>query len=1263
MPEDLNIFGTEYLNTTGLVAKNLQSNDVIFTTGGGGSDVNKANASALAPVFSASLNYIAGSYVTHDGDLYKFITDHIAGAWNNNDVELMDLEDVLEEFIKYPVDTNGEIIYPLTEKMLTIKPNSTSNYEDIPEGNVVKNLLFNSFTDDESRTTVNITINTSGSPATGEVKGLRSTSTILHGPTIQGEDNGIINIIDEEYLKYGAFGISMILPVIAGHTYKIVPKTARQEDAWFSIHSGYFTPGFDFSFNEPYVQIPNTQGAIAFDPETHSDDGEGKLFNGSGFVVPSGMNYFIINIVNLARDTNREDGIREFDIYDYSVYPITATYDKIVEDPVVGDSYKVSYALTNVTSSNNTTTVGGSSQYSATITANTDKIISGCSVKVGNTIYTPTEGSIIVNNANSNIKITAEASALPDDSYVGSYEIKRQLIPSSLLAEKLDTPAGLAAATEGQILCANGHGGVKLENNVFDDLDAAKIDKPTGFANAAAGKLLYTNGSGGLTIDDAPALDAKISYPLDSEDDIILPVSEKMLTIKPNGSSDYADIPTGDVSKSLLLDSLSDDTSRTQVRITINTSGTPATGEVQGLRNTCTVLQGSNGVGMVNITTGDYLWYVANGKSLLVPVTPGHTYKIVPRTPKDEDRWYALSSTFFAPDFDATFNEIYVAIPNTEGSIEFDATTHSTEGTGKIFDGEGLIVPAGMHYMIMNAGMHVGDSSAEDGLRDFEIYDYTLYPTDATYDKIVDDPVIGDTYRVSYSLTRTTSSNNTTTINGSSQYVTTLTADQGKIISSCTVKIGQQTYRPVDGVLTIDGSNSNIKITAASEALPDNTYVGAYEIKRELIPESLLSAKLDAPAGLRTAPEGQMLYTNGSGGLVIARAPYIPDFQTAMDMEWTNVYSKWQAGYYYDPDNDLAYTQIPSSETTWEVTQTYISTSCTPYNDLIPVQVGEKYRYSNMPMHFDSKNAEVPSIIIFDANKTPITSYTRWYQDPDTIFTIPEGGAWMAVLYANSQTYKLQKYVVKTHFKEEILDNIRANYRSYLRGTPPVRRALDKPYFCIGSDDLRPHQTKKIHEAFSANNFPYYMASIPEAVKACIQDDPYKTNYDYMQLCLAGGGEIICHSDDWITTANVTDFDTLYKYFCLNKRELQSYGFDVRGIFKAGGDGAIGVADQRMDAWATYYYEYSDAFGYNFPYNFLSRGNLILEWATAGNIDNAIQRAFDNTSYACFALHELDSNASAMLDRILTDLSGYTRGVDYDFITPYELYQKLMPEP
>lgn len=379
-----------------------------------------------------------------------------------------------------------------------------------------------------------------------------------------------------------------------------------------------------------------------------------------------------------------------------------------------------------------------------------------------------------------------------------------------------------------------------------------------------------------------------------------------------------------------------------------------------------------------------------------------------------------------------------------------------------------------------------------------------------------------------------------------------------------------------------------------------------------------------------------------------------------LDTEWKDIYSDWVAGYYYDPDNDYAYTQIPSTETTWEVTQTYISTSCTPYSNMIPVKAGEEYRYQNMPIHFDSKNAEIPSVIIFDTNKAEIEAYTRTYQDEWTEFTIPANGVWMAVMYANSQTYHLQKKVAKTLDKEELWDSILADYRSYSATTPRTPKTLTKALICLGTDDLRPAETKNLHTLFTTNNIPYYMAAIPQNLKACVTDDPGKTNLDYMKMCVQAGGEIVCHSDGVITEQNKTDFDTMYAYFAQSKEEFEYHGFKVRGIFKAGGENAIYYpSDPLIDAWAVHYYEFGDYFRDAFPYN-MNR-SLLDDWADYSLLTTAIQTAVQNKSYFIGAFHYYNSNAELAMTTIKNALQGYTKGTDYDFVTPSQLFDALMP--
>ena len=40
----------------------------------------------MPPSFSTSLSYSVGDYVSYEGSIYRFLTDHPAGTWNNNHV-------------------------------------------------------------------------------------------------------------------------------------------------------------------------------------------------------------------------------------------------------------------------------------------------------------------------------------------------------------------------------------------------------------------------------------------------------------------------------------------------------------------------------------------------------------------------------------------------------------------------------------------------------------------------------------------------------------------------------------------------------------------------------------------------------------------------------------------------------------------------------------------------------------------------------------------------------------------------------------------------------------------------------------------------------------------------------------------------------------------------------------------------------------------------------------------------------------------------
>ena len=733
--------------------------------------------------------------------------------------------------------------------------------------------------------------------------------------------------------------------------------------------------------------------------------------------------------------------------------------------------------------------------------------------------------------------------------------------------------------------------------------------------------------------------------------------------VESSGGGSGGGLGDGDVKKNLLFDSILDDVTKTSVNLTINTAGEASENEVQNI--SYTILYGtgnaeSQGVGRVGLNASGYLRYGANGISLCFPVTAGHTYAFVQETSINSDSYKTLNGAVFAPDFDFTFAQAYKDIPNTSGSIAYSTSSHTIEETGKIFNTDTrdkIVVPQNMQYLIIavNSSSIIADSNESNGVRKFKMYDYTTYPVDATYEQIVDNPVTGQDFTITYNLTNATSTNNAQTVSTGSTYTATINANQNNYISTCSVVIGGTTYTPTNGSLIINNANSNITINATGTTVPNNTYENIYTIKDLLIPESVLEDKLDAPNGLSNATSGKLLSTDGQGSVELIDAPYT---DSKITMSWIDVYSEWQGGYFYDDLNDFAYTQIDENETIWggSLRQTV---SCTPFNNLIEVHEGEKWRYKNQRVYMDSRHGYIPSYIIFDSNKNPILSYT--IEDGTksyNYFTIPKNGVYLAVVYYNNQGYSLQKYDVDTVDKKELMANIKSHYRNYLQTNQIQPNSLDKVYICMGTDDLRSGHTKALHDLYTNNNIPYYMASIPDAIKGCVTNAPYYTNLDYMRMCVNNGGEIVCHSGIPITQANVDDFDTLYRYFYLNKKELEHYGFTVRGIFKAGGSGVINAKDDRIDPWAIYLYDFGDNFGHPFPYSMHRR---ILEYMNGDeDMDNELENAFANKSYLSFATHELTETSLARFNHMMTKLGEYTRGVDYEFVTPSQIYDMLV---
>ena len=775
-------------------------------------------------------------------------------------------------------------------------------------------------------------------------------------------------------------------------------------------------------------------------------------------------------------------------------------------------------------------------------------------------------------------------------------------------------------------------------------------------AIATAGAWDSTKWTEVKVTDEMKLAEGAIPYPTDSQGGKVYPQSDKIIKVKNDGTTEYEDIPVGDVKKNLLFDSTADDPTKTTVAITIQTAGEASTDEVQNLKNTITVLVGNGSlttpsVGRLAIRSTNWLGYGANGYSIMLPVTPGHQYKFVAETPVSKE-----FDVFAAPGFDTTYTSAYSNIPNTEGAVKLTASDF-TGGNNHIVDGVNrIVVPAGMNYLFVNLRFEpfLWDTSTQT-LGAFKVYDYTENPVNAAYEDIVDNPVVGTNYSITYNLTGAASSNNAGTVSGGSTYQTTITAASGKLIESCSVVVGGTTYTPKDGVLSITGANSNIAINAVAETPSEDSYEGQYTIKEELIPSSLLAGKMNTPTGLSSAGAGKLLYTDGNGGVTIS-VPKDTIEVIQHNLEYVPVYSpEWASGYYYGPDG--SYIQA-TTEQIWG--QNFLGkVAAIPYDSMLTCSPGEKWRFNVPPLRRDSDSSYMPQILIFNANKSLIWSATHYTSESDGWYyvTVPEGGAYIATIYLGGQEWEAQRLGIPKYTKSHVLELVRASWNAMKRLPAPTLNTLSKGYICVGVDDGRSQYTEDLFNMFTNENIPYYWACIPQGLKTPTSGTAYRNNLYYARQCVENGGEMLVHNGGQITADNIDNYDKLYDYFIRTKDELETYGFNVRGIITAGGTGVI-HSDVRVNKWTSTFYEYCDTMGFTMPYNF---GRRDFAFTTQADLDTYVQNVCVNHGFQVFYCHKYESAEINSFNYLMTKLADYQRGVDYDFCTPGQLIDMLMP--
>lgn len=196
----------------------------------------------------------------------------------------------------------------------------------------------------------------------------------------------------------------------------------------------------------------------------------------------------------------------------------------------------------------------------------------------------------------------------------------------------------------------------------------------------------------------------------------------------------------------------------------------------------------------------------------------------------------------------------------------------------------------------------------------------------------------------------------------------------------------------------------------------------------------------------------------------------------------------------------------------------------------------------------------------------------------DQLITIPDGVRGMVVSTAQSATYgnpkvKSQIYASKIPDLEERLE--RYNDDSQYEIQQLQRRVLkaekgndfawgefDKPYFVFIQDDLN-NTVADYVAVFNAKNVPMGQAVIPNRIS--------DKNVNVLRSVVENGGEILAHY-----IPSLTDYNTDAEWLACTrdaKKTIESYGFEVRGLIRAGN---TAKSSYKGEKYCRLYFDYAD---------------------------------------------------------------------------------------
>lgn len=336
----------------------------------------------------------------------------------------------------------------------------------------------------------------------------------------------------------------------------------------------------------------------------------------------------------------------------------------------------------------------------------------------------------------------------------------------------------------------------------------------------------------------------------------------------------------------------------------------------------------------------------------------------------------------------------------------------------------------------------------------------------------------------------------------------------------------------------------------------------------------------------------------------------------------------------------------------------------------IPVVAGDKF-HIEMNLYMGGGNHGQIPIVFIDSSGLVIWKGNN-LTGTEIEVTAPVGSAWMGITYYNNafplvikkwcEHGKILSPVESSHNMSRLVNRIENNYKEWTRGN---LKSQDKAVFMFGIDDCR-IDMDQIADMFERKGVPLCINAIADSFKLSCSNT-VETRLDVAKRVVRNGGEVLAHSgytllsEDYNGTLpnnpiRYASNQGLFEQLGGEKQIIELYGFNVRGIITAGGNGYDSPDMSAVEKWTKYYYDYSDHYGTAEPFLFQRRwlgySGYTGEDAKYTQFCKEVDNAVSSKGRISFYFHDTSEVSLAQLERMLN----YVKSKDCYTMTYSEFY-------